>query len=548
MARSDPEKCFKRAAKAWAVKDQWRNQLRDAYALAMPMRNNYDNPREGQVKGDRVFDSTLQNSTGRFANRLQTDMTPPFQKWAAFVPGPLVPPDMKDKVGTILQGMRDAFFAALSTSTFDSACNEFYLDLAVTTACMMVLEGDDDTPIRYVTVPQAQVAYDEGPWGEPWGVFRKHKLSVRVIADTWPDFKPPSGWDKLEQDDPDKELEITEATYYDPKERRWYYDVMFKGGVGGQRGVPKGIQRVVEREYDDSPWIITRWTKVAGERYSRGPVLTALPDAKVLNKLKELLLKNASLSVAGVWTAVDDGVLNPNVISITPGKVIKVARNAGAQGPSLQQLEFKGRVDLSQIAVEELTASIKKAMYDNQLPPDAGPVRSATELVMRMKELSQDVGAPFGRMMSEFIRPLVQKSLNILARKGVIQLGPGGRIKVDGAAVDVQITSPLAQAQNLSEVQTAMQWISLCQALGQEIAMLGIKVEDVPNWLAEKLGVAKQIVRTSDERIRIQATVAQLVKTQMAAQVKPANQNTSAPPGVVPGSGGVPQGGEQLAA
>ncbi len=54
--------------------------------------------------------------------------------------------------------------------------------------------------------------------------------------------------------------------------------------------------------------------KVAGEIYGRGPVITALPDIKTLNKVKELVLKNASLAIAGVYTAADDGVLNPNTI------------------------------------------------------------------------------------------------------------------------------------------------------------------------------------------------------------------------------------------
>ena len=47
------------------------------------------------------------------------------------------------------------------------------------------------------------------------------------------------------------------------------------------------------------------------EIYGRGPCLYALPDIKTLNKVIELNLKNASLSIGGVFTAVDDGVLNP---------------------------------------------------------------------------------------------------------------------------------------------------------------------------------------------------------------------------------------------
>ena len=45
-------------------------------------------------------------------------------------------------------------------------------------------------------------------------------------------------------------------------------------------------------------------------------------DIKTLNKTLELLLKNASLAISGIYTAADDGVLNPNNIRITPGAII----------------------------------------------------------------------------------------------------------------------------------------------------------------------------------------------------------------------------------
>jgi hypothetical protein len=52
--------------------------------------------------------------------------------------------------------------------------------------------------------------------------------------------------------------------------------------------------------------------KVAGEIYGRGPLLTALPDIKTLNKTLELLLKNASLAVAGCIQPQMMGCLTPD--------------------------------------------------------------------------------------------------------------------------------------------------------------------------------------------------------------------------------------------
>ena len=42
-----------------------------------------------------------------------------------------------------------------------------------------------------------------------------------------------------------------------------------------------------------------------------------------------MILRNASIAIAGVYTARDDGVLNPNNIRISPGSIISVASNGG---------------------------------------------------------------------------------------------------------------------------------------------------------------------------------------------------------------------------
>lgn len=542
MPQIEISKLLKRAEKAWQKNRQWHGLLRDAYELAMPQRNLFDDRTEGEQKGDRVFDSTLQVATVRFGNRLQSNLTPPFQKWAQLLPGPFIPRDRKDEAQRILENIRDTFFAALAASNFDTSVSEFYLDLAIGTGCMIVQEGDDDVPIQYCTVPQHEVAYDLGPYGEPWGIFRRRKMMAYLIGEEWgKDFKPPEGWDRIIKDRPEREFTLHECMYFDAKERTWYYDVCLRGAGLGSRATDKeGMAKIVEREYEESPWIITPWIKIAGENRGRGPVLHALADAKVLNKVKELILKNASLAIAGVWTARDDGVLNPNTVRITPGAVISVADNAGSRGPALQALEFNGKFDVAQIIIEDLVTTIKKIMFDDQLPPDAGPVRSATEIVERIKQLSADIGAPFGRLM-QFIRQVIQKSLNVLVRKGVITNTGGKLFKVDGSFINVQITSPLAQVQNLSEVQTALQWLDILNHMGPEVALLGMQVENAPEWFADRLGVSRDLVRKADERKKLQVMVGQLV----ARQAQTANQRVGSAP---PDSGAQPPQGDMMQA
>jgi hypothetical protein len=494
------------------------------------MRNTYDNngraqPGDGKMR--HVFDSTLMVSTMRFASRLQSELMPPFQRWAKLIPGAFIPQERRGEVAKKLDSLTETLFTAISTSNFDVSIAEFLLDLAVGTGCMMVIPGDDEMPVRYVAVPQAQCALEEGAWGGVCAVYRIHEVAIGNIEETWAAFKVdmPSGLEKDIADDPTKTVRITEATYYDYQQDNWHYDVMLEYKTQGAS--KKQPHRLVEHDFIDTPWVITRWIKLPGEVEGRGPVLFALPDAKTLNKLKELVLMNASIAVSGVWTAVDDGVLNPYTIRITPGAVIPVGSNGGALGPSLQALETGANFSVADILADDLIMSIKTIMMDGTLPPEEGSVRSATEIVARLKQLQQDIGAPFGRLMSELIRPVVQITLNTLAQAGIIPIERGRKIKVNGGTIDVQIQSPLAQAQNLNDVQAATNWLAILKEMGEEAFLIGCNVEDAGEWFAEKMGVDRRIVRDQQQREGLQRMVGSIIANQQGGAI-PANDGGGA--------------------
>lgn len=525
MARLSVNGILKRKESAWAVKEQWRSLLQDAYELALPNRNLYDLPKtEGQHKMERVFDSTLMTATANFANRMQSELFPPFAKWANLIPGPAVPEDQKTEAERTLEFIRDVTFGAIQASTFDTAVNEWLLDLAIGTAAMLILEGDDFAPVRYVAVPFYEVALQQGAYGQINAVFRRYDMEARAIDETWPDAEFPDGWATFVEDESNAEtkIELDEITYYDHKEDMWYYDVLLHWSAQES----EAATRIVERDMDENPWVITRWIKAANEVNGRGPVIYALPDAKTLNKAKELVLKNASFAMAGVWTAVDDGVLNPYTVQLHPGAIIPVQRTAGsAFGASLQPLNAPGNFDVSQLVMEDLKMSVKTIMFDDKIPDITDSVQSATYIVAKQRELQRDIGSPFGRLMSEFVRPMLQRTINILIKKRILNIPGLDKVRVNGSVVDVQIQSPLAKSQDLADVQSTVNWMQIVQSMGMEAFMLGAKVEDLPDYLGQKMGVDADLRRSPQERQQLQQMVVQsLAAMQMAQQGIPAQQ------------------------
>jgi hypothetical protein len=504
--RLTPEEIMKRQDLAQRKKDEFQQLYQDAYEFALPQRQLYgvwEGGASGMKKMQRVFDSTAINSTQRFANRLQSVVFPPQRKWCKLDPGLDIPLERRPQAQAILDLYGEKMFAVLRQSNFDIAMGEFLLDLAVGTACMMVQPGDDVAPINFIPVPLFLVSYEEGANGQVDNVYRRMRMKGESIQRQWPDANIPPDLQRKIADKPTDDIELLEATIYDHNRGDYCYHVIDK--------VTKA--ELVYRRKKYSPWVISRYMKVAGEIYGRGPLMTALPDIKTLNKTIELLLKNASLAVSGVYTAADDGVLNPNTVKIVPGAIIPVARNGGPQGPALQALPRSGDFNVTQLVINDLRQNVKRILLDESLPPENMSARSATEIVERMKELSQNLGSAFGRLINETMIPLVAKILEVMDERGLIDLP----LRVNGLEVKVSPVSPLANAQSMDEINGALQFAQIVQTMGPE-GSVAIKMGDMIDYLGDKLGVPAALRNDAAERAFLIEQQAQQQAQAMAAQ------------------------------
>jgi hypothetical protein len=523
MAKMTVEQILQRHKIAKNKKEDFRSLYEDAMEFALPQRNLYGGEYEGRVGGkkkmSRVFDSTAINSTQRFANRLQSGIFPPQRKWCRLEPGTDIPMERRGEAQRALDLYNDKLFAVLKQSNFDIAMGEFLLDLSVGTAVMLVQKGDAVSPINFIPVPQYLVSFEEGANGQVDNVYRNMRIKGESIQMQWKDAKLSEDLQKRISDKPTEDIDLIEATVYNIDRGDFGYYVIDE----------KSKSEIVYRKLKSSPWVVSRYMKVAGEIYGRGPVLTALPDIKTLNKTKELLLKNASLAITGVYTAADDGVLNPATIKITPGAIIPVARNGGPQGEALKPLPRAGDFNVSQIVINDLVQAIKRTLLDESLPPDNMSARSATEVVERMKELAQNLGSAFGRLINETMIPLVTKILEVMDDDGIINLP----LRVNGLEVKVSPVSPLAMAQNLDEINNIIQFMQIAQGLGPE-GQLAIKPGAAIDYIADKLGVPASVRSNDQERKAQMQQIQQVAMQAQAAQQQGALQAPAPAPEGMP--------------
>lgn len=503
---------------------QFHTLYRDAYRYSQPSRNAIDRPAKGESRTDVLFDSTATKALDRSTNKLQDLIFPPGKIFLKPQPGPRFDnqnQQQKTEIAKKLDEVNEKWHAALWRSNFQTVINEFLEDLFIGTGALIFNSGTDDDPFVFQAFPQFSVTFREGPWGTVADMGREIELHPSDAQATWPDAVIPEDEKSLDRKEENKRTYL-EMTYSD-------FDGNMAGpGVEVQARPKRWLYVVVDmkekkfilkepREYKSaSPWIVTRYRKSPGEVRGRGPVIQALGHIRTANKAVELVLKNASLAISGIWTALDDGVFNPDTATFRAGSVIPVGSNGGARGKTLEPLEFPGNFDISQLVLEDLRTQIKEILFDISLPPLQGPVRSATEFIERIRETLMDIGPAAGRIQKELLEPLYIRGLVILRNKGIIDLP--ATIQLDSQNITISVTGPLGQRQALENIEKVVRWIELSRFFGPEVVAATIKVENLPRYFAEQLGVDMDLVRDEAEGQNLLQIVAGIVAQQMLAQ------------------------------
>ena len=236
----------------------------------------------------------------------------------------------------------------------------------------------------------------------------------------------------------------------------------------------------------------------------------------------ELTLKNASLTIAGVYTAIDSGIVNPNSINLVPGAIIPVSSNGGPRGADLQPLPRSGDPQLSQIITNDLRMNIKKILLDESLPPDNMSARTALEVAERMKQLSQNLGSAYGRLINETMYPVVKRTLEVMDSLGIIQLP----LKVNGLQVKIQPIGEIAMATNMVKVNKLMQYVQIASSLGPT-GQMTFKVEEICDIISESMGLDMRAITTFEERQQMQQVMEQQIQAQAQLQAQQQGMNNA---------------------
>lgn len=507
MARLSAGEVGERSDAAWNDTRSWYPLWAECYEYAAPGRNPFfgattaegmtaeGEQSSAQETHPEVTDSTVIVAAKRLASRLMSEAFPPGTHFAEFREGPSFALDQADEGArrALLEQMQEDTFAAIDASPFYlSAHQSVFEGVLAGTGLLRIGIGQGPGKLLSVeSVPHYEVALEPGGESQVWGFYRKLSLPARMVRYLWPQARwSPSGDESIRT-----RHNVLEGTYYDPETGVWYYDVLIDR------------ERVWEEDLLVSPWAVWRYSLRPGEVYGRSPVMDALPDVRTANDAVRIQLEAASFRAIGMYQIGSADAVNLQNLDPQPGKLFAVADVTNGIVP----LAPAGDVGLNQLVLTDQRESIDRGMMGPQLPPLAGPVRTATEIAARLEAASEAFGEPFRRLLDEFGRPSVRSSTYALARSGrseaLTAASPraGARVQpllLDGEDVSLHFTSQLAMVQSLRDARKVVEYYSTGnQTFGPEVMAEVADPVRAGVRLAEMMGVPEGIVYTEQERM-----------------------------------------------
>lgn len=429
----------------------WENLWQDCGEYVNPNRGDFSTIRyrADTARYDKIYDTTAPLANENLASGLHGFLTSPSQRWfslSTFDDEINEEYQVKEWLNKTTNILYDRVFN-IPESNFNSQAHELYLDLGSFGTAVMMVQDNPGSGISFRTFHLADCYIQENDSGFVDTLYRKYKRTGRQLMERFGDAVPEKII-KISQKDPYREFEVIHAV--EPSET--YGDPIKKPTKKAFKSCYVLLEEktlLEEGGFDEFPYMVPRWSKVAGEIYGRSPSMTSLPDIKMVNAMMKTIIKAAQKITDPPLLVPDDGFILP--VRTVPGGLNFY--RSGTQD-RIEPLETRGRPDIGFDLLNNRREHIKAAFHVDwmQMPDQKGsPNMTATEVVARQEEKMRLMGPMIGRLQVEFLGPLIDRVFKIMMRKKQIPQPPG---ILEGQEMKILYTSPLARAQKSGQLMT----------------------------------------------------------------------------------------------
>lgn len=501
----------KRVEALFNERREWESLWDTVYSYVAPERQSTFN-KSGHSPGttqSRIFDSTALAASERLNNLLITGLIPPWQQWFRLMPGNEVrSQEAKAEMRPLLQEAEDKVNEVLKRARFYQEMQPTLIDRMVGgSACMEAVVEDDE--LHFKCVPLAEVAFAEDAFGRVAVIARQSMWTTMMLRQAY-EGKLDDNWKRINEQKPQEKHKVLELEQRQ-RDGQWHWKRVLcspQATLGGDERDLEEHTKPLQR------LMVTRWTKIPGVPYGRGPAIQALGDIRALNKIKELSLKNAALAVSGVYTVVNDGVINPYTVTIEPGARIPVASN-NPNERSIEMLPTSADFDVAMFSMEELQNAIQKAFMANQFTPSGRTPLSATEVAERTQVIAHEAGATISRLQNEIVEVALHHAMRFLRQKGEVP----EQLTTEGDITQFRYVSRLSQAQWAEERASILNLAQVASAFGEFDTSAGLVIDTASalRRVAALDNLPTEIMRSPEKVEQMLQQAADMRAAQMAA-------------------------------
>lgn len=494
-----PAALMKRVARAKDARRSWDGLLRDAFRYAAP---DVDTGFQGigaggQNRRVQVYDATAIQAVEDAAAATHQTLSPPTEVFCSLDLTPAAARDVEaqggsaglDAIRRLLDQTTERVFEHLAASNFHSVAGVAYLQSVISTGVLTMNEAPAGSPsaFSFEAPPLFELYLEPGPGQECRTVFRERTMKAEMLLAQWPSADLPPALRRKVDKEPACDVTIVDGAVYDWQDGRFRYVVLWQGAG---KSAEEGVHLLLEQRQNTSPFLVFREQISPGEMLGRGRVLSVLPDIKTCNKAVELVLKNASIAVTGIWQADDDGVLNPSAVRLVPGAIIPKA--VGSSG--LQPLQAPGRFDVADLVIGELRQRIRTTIVGPELPGmEKRRDVTATEMDYRWSEV-QLLRAPRLLRLWPTIVEMMRRAIDILSRRGEVQPIPDV-----GSRTAVNPVSRMLQMAHLADVMRAQTGLQLVAGMFPQAVGRKVDQDRAVEWSLRKSGVPADWILSDDQ-------------------------------------------------
>lgn len=463
----------------------WEGLIEEVYDYYLPNHMRFDQTSPGLEHMDKVFDETAIVGLQEFASNLYSGLTPSESVWLRPVVSKRVPERERIKIQEQLDEQNAIVFEFMNSSNMVLHFPSFYQDIGVGTGNMFVDENNSlDDPLNFCSVSQPLVWMLPGPDGRPDHRFRARNARVEEIERKY-DVKLDRVRNGKSNDDKTEMVTLVECSYRDwsvyPQEAHHFHifycdkkdfrsfneKVDFStGDIYYRRDIGQG----------SCPWITPRFDVMTGEVYGRGPAIITLPATRTLNLVHQLILENAELAIEGIWTAENDGNMNPDTIVVKSGTVW--IHEKGSNG--LRNVTTNSRFDVANLIIRNMQENIRRGLYNEDYGPLGTTPISAQEVAARRNTFNRILGSVSGRLRREAPESIWKRVVYILGKKKLVEFP-----KIDKRLISYVAMNPFARDQRFEEISNVRSYLSDMGAILKEQIGTKVNLDNVHTYIRE---------------------------------------------------------------